>query len=102
MVRNRNESIDTQCDDTPKGAKGLASDGRQADDAVSAETPSRLSAAIMRILASARGATEGRRAVTSADLSPSRNSTDSSRSPEPERREGEEASRMEWTLRMMQ
>jgi hypothetical protein len=63
---------------------------------------SRLGMAIMRILASARGATEGRRTVTTADLTPSRLSGHGSAGHEEERHEREETAGVEWTLRMMQ
>jgi hypothetical protein len=66
----------------------------------SGERKSRLSSAIMRILASARGATEGRRAVRPADLAPPRSTEDASAQRDEE--SGDAASRVEWTLRMMQ
>jgi hypothetical protein len=97
MIGKKNESTDTPTDrDRPMG------DDRQAGgECLSGQTPSRLSAAIMRILATARGATEGRRAITPADLSPPRTHDGEGRNDD-DARDGDAASRVEWSLRMMQ
>lgn len=83
MVRKKVDSV------------GAASDGLETTD----ERPSRLSAAITRILASARGATEGRRTVRPSDLSPQRSGSSSSPKPDDD---ANDSAHVEWTLRMMQ
>ena len=81
--------------------KKVDSDGAATGDLdASGERPSRLGAAITRILASARGATEGRRNVRPSDLVPPRSG--SSSSPKPDDDGHDAASHVEWTLRMMQ
>lgn len=96
MIGKKNEPTDTPTDrDRPMG---------EAAACLSGQTPSRLSAAIMRILATARGATEGRRAITPADLSPprTRDRGDAQTRSDEENHDGDAASRVEWSLRMMQ
>lgn len=80
--------------------KKVKSEGAATTDGLdeSGERPSRLSAAITRILASARGATEGRR-VRPADLSPQRSGSSSSPKPDDD---SNDSTHVEWTLRMMQ
>jgi len=68
----------------------------------SRQAPSRLSAAIMRILAAARGAGQARRAITPADLAPARPHDDSAARRERDGHDGDPSFRVEWTLRMMQ
>lgn len=100
MIGKKNESTDTPTDrDRPMG-----DDRQAAGDCLSGQTPSRLSSAIMRILATARGATEGRRTIKPADLSPprTRDRDDSQGRNDEDTRDGDLASRVEWSLRMMQ
>lgn len=94
MVRKMNESTDMP----PEHARPVECAG-QPD-----EPHSRLSAAIMRILASARGAAEGRRPIIPSDLHPARtkNAGDPCGHKDEDPQEGDSSSRVEWTLRMMQ
>ena len=71
---------------------------------LSGQTPSRLSAAIMRILATARGATEGHRTIKPADLQPPRlhGQADPRARKDEDVVDGDESSNVEWSLRMMQ
>ena len=100
MIGKKNDSTETPTDRT-----GPAANDRQlGGDPQSGQTSSRLSSAIMRILATARGATEGRRAITPADLQPPRlhGQADAQGHKEEEILDGDSASKVEWSLRMMQ
>jgi hypothetical protein len=99
MIGKKNESSDT-----PENRDRPMGQDRPGGDCLSGQTPSRLSAAIMRILATARGATEGRRTITPADLSPPRSSDrgDTQGRNDEDAHDGDAASRVEWSLRMMQ
>lgn len=94
MIGKKNDSTET-----PTGQHGPAE-----TDLSLGQTPSRLSSAIMRILATARGATEGRRTLTPADLRPPRlqRQGDAQGSKGEEVLDGDSASNVEWSLRMMQ
>ena len=100
MLGKKNDSTDTPTD--RKGPAGVVRlDG---GDSTSGQTPSRLSSAIMRILATARGATEGRRTITPADLQPPRlhGQGDAQTRKDEDVVDGEASSNVEWSLRMMQ
>jgi hypothetical protein len=102
MLRKENKSTSS-----PTEGKRMARVDRAggADDRQS-ESSSRLSSAILRILIGSRGATEGRRLVTPADLAPppsrGHSGDGATKASEEERHDGETSARVEWTLRMMQ
>ncbi len=101
MSRKKKERSETPNRVGPTGNAGREEERPGEEVSAAEEAPSRISAAIMRILASARGATEGRRAVTAADLSPARPQSSSANSEEASK-SADAASGVEWTLRMMQ
>lgn len=90
--------------DMPNDRDRLMDKIRTAGGEDSSGASSRLSAAIMRILATARGATEGRRAITPADLQPPRRDArlDVQNDGQSPKEEEDPASNVEWSLRMMQ